>query len=63
MDLHWMMDTCGPYMASAQFISSMVIGQFLIWLLPTASFSACIDGHPTSCWSIIAESDPLISRM
>ena len=63
MALPWMMGICGPYMASAQLILSMVIGQFLIWFSPLYSFSDCVDGYPTSFWSIIAASTTLISRL
>ena len=46
-------------MASSWLIFYMVIGKFLIWFFPTAYFSACVNGRPTSCWINLAVSDPL----
>ena len=63
MAFPWMMGICGLYMASDLIILSMLIGQFIIWFFPTASFSACFDVHTTIYWIIIATSDPLISRL
>ena len=56
-----MMGIWGPYMASALLMSSVVIGKFLIWLFWMASFKVCVDGHPMSCYNILASSAPLIS--
>ena len=59
MALPRMMGICGPYMDSVLLMSYMVIGQFLV-LFSTASFSVCVDDHPTICWNIIAASATLI---
>ena len=57
------MGICGLYMGSSLLIPSMVTRQFILWFFLTASFSNCVDGHPSSCWNILAASDPLISRL
>ena len=59
MDLTCMMGIYVPYISSALLMSYMVIGQFLV-LFSTASFSVCVDDHPTICWNIIASSATLI---
>ena len=61
--LNCIMGIWWPYMASALLISSEVIGQFLIWLFWMDYFKVCVDGHPTSCFNIIALSATLIYRM
>ena len=59
MDLPCMMGIYVPYISSALLMSYMVIGQFLV-LFSTASFSVCVDNHPTICWNNIASSATLI---
>ena len=63
MALPWMMDIYGPYMASDRLILSMMIRQFLIWLLLMAPYSACVDDHLTSFWSILVAYVLLISTV
>ena len=50
-------------MDSDQLISYMVIVRFIILFFLTYYFSACVDIHPTSCWSILDVSPPLISLL
>ena len=50
-------------MDSAILIKSVAIVQFMIWFFWMASFKVCVDGHPTSCFNIIALSAPLVSRL
>ena len=50
-------------MASAMLISLVVIGQFLVWFFLVASLKVCVDGHPTSCYNILALSSPFISHL
>ena len=47
-------------MDSALLMSLVVIGQFMIWFFWMASFKVFVDGHPTSCFNILALSAPLI---
>ena len=61
--LPFIMGIWGPYMASALMISSVVIGQFLIWFFWMASFKVCVDGHTTICFNIISSYTPLIYRL
>ena len=62
MDMPCIMGICGTYIYSSLLISSMFIGKFLILFFSVAYFSVSVDGHPTSCWSILVSYAPLISR-
>ena len=55
------MDILGEYMDSALLMSSVAIGQFLIWFFSTDSFMVCLDSCTTSSCSILALSAPFIS--
>ena len=48
-------------MASDLMVSSVVIGNILIWFFWEDYFKVFVDGHPTSFCSILYSSDPLIS--
>ena len=50
-------------MASALMISSVLIGQFLIWFIWMDYFKVFVDGHPTSFCNILASYAPLISHL
>ena len=41
----------------------VVIVQLLIWFFWADYFMLCVDGHPTSCCSILDSSAPLISQL